>query len=112
MTDRAQARSPPTTAQARPPVPPKLKPIHSRSRRAFLNDFHMLDLWRKHARYQRRRQPPPRRLSQRLASLATFFGAVPPRLVRLSTERPTESTLRAAWVMRGSITCRTEGGSA
>ena len=47
-------------------------------------------------------QPRPSRLSQRLAWAATFFGAVPPRLTRLATERSTDSTFSASLLIRGS----------
>src|ERR1700722_10286586 len=45
------------------------------------------------------------RLSQALACAATFFGAVPPKLVRLFTDASTESTEIASLVMSGSIAC-------
>src|SRR5437764_1923223 len=40
-----------------------------------------------------------------VASRRTLAGAVPPWLVRLSTERSTGRILNAALVMRGSIAC-------
>src|SRR6185437_1081364 len=46
-----------------------------------------------------------RRLAQALACAATFFGAVPPKLVRLFTEDSTESTLSASAVIFGSTSC-------
>ncbi len=42
----------------------------------------------------------------------TFFGAVPPKLTRLLTERSTESTANTASVIRGSIACIAASGSA
>ena len=43
------------------------------------------------------------RLSQPLACAATFFGAVPPKLVRLFTDASTDSTESASLVIFGSI---------
>src|SRR6185312_15660856 len=45
------------------------------------------------------------RFAQALACAATFFGAVPPKLVRLFTEASTESAFSASAVMSGSTSC-------
>src|SRR4051812_24229088 len=51
------------------------------------------------------------RFSQALACAATFFGAVPPKLVRLFTEASTDSTFSASAVIFGSIPCIAFSGS-
>src|SRR5580704_12953911 len=51
------------------------------------------------------------RLSQVLACASTFFGAVPPRLVRLLTEASTDSAASAGAVILGSMACIAFNGS-
>ena len=51
------------------------------------------------------------RFAQAFACAATFFGAVPPKLVRLFTEASTESTFSASAVIFGSISCIAFSGS-
>src|ERR1700761_7345842 len=51
------------------------------------------------------------RFAQALAWAATFFGAVPPKLVRLFTEASTDSTLSASAVIFGSISCMALSGN-
>src|ERR1700727_3433758 len=45
------------------------------------------------------------RLSQALACAVTFFGAVPPKLVRLFTDASTDNTESESLVIFGSIAC-------
>src|SRR5579859_700402 len=60
---------------------------------------------------QRNSYPQPyfrcfsRRFAHPFACVATFLGAVPPKLVRLLTEASTESTFSASAVIFGSISC-------
>src|SRR5579872_1834446 len=51
------------------------------------------------------------RLSHALAWTATFFGAVPPKLVRLFTEDSTDKTASASLVIFGSIACMAFNGN-
>src|SRR5690348_16264189 len=51
------------------------------------------------------------RLAQALACAATFFGAVPPKLVRLFTDDSTESTFSASAVILGSTSCIASSGN-
>src|SRR5437879_1111451 len=51
------------------------------------------------------------RFAQAFACAATFFGAVPPKLVRLFTEASTESAFSASAVIFGSTSCIAFSGS-
>src|SRR5262249_43261036 len=51
------------------------------------------------------------RFAQALAWAATFFGAVPPNLVRLFTDESPDSTFRASAVIFGSTSCIALSGS-
>ena len=51
-----------------------------------------------------------KRLRAAAAARATLSGAVPPKLVRLATERSTVSTSNTALVMRGSTRCISASG--
>src|SRR5882757_1304857 len=51
------------------------------------------------------------RLTQAFACAATFFGAVPPKLVRLLTEASTESARNASTVILGSTSCIAASGN-